>query len=83
MSDKEYIATIGERTTEELMSDMCYFGHDNYYEGLWEAMQAEIQSRLENYDKLISGELTVDEVKEAISARLDEHEARKGKEDIE
>ena len=62
MTDKEYIATIEERSTKELMSNMSYYGCDPYYRDLWMATCEEMEKRLNNYDKIMRGEITIEEV---------------------
>lgn len=64
MTDEEYIATINELPTKKLMSDFsCYSDCDPYYYDLWLAAHDEIERRLNDYDKIMRGEITVEEVK--------------------
>lgn len=60
--EKEYKASIHEKSTEKLMSDLDYFGFDSYYGELGDICRNEITRRLELFDKLVNKEITVDEI---------------------
>ena len=60
--EREYKAEIRNKTTEKLMSDMAYFGYDSYYGELGNIVRDEIERRLNLFDKLVSKEISVDDI---------------------
>lgn len=70
--EREYKAEIRNKTTEQLMSDMEYFGYDSYYGELGDIVRDEVERRLNLFDKLVSKEISVDDI-----PKLEEEQRRK------
>ena len=46
MTDAEYIANIESVGNDELIDNLFFYGHDHYYNDLWDATVREICNRL-------------------------------------
>ena len=57
MTDKEWMAQIGNESNESLRNELVYFGCDGYYADLWKAVLRELCNRLNvDFKKLNIGE---------------------------
>ena len=55
MTDKEYVKTISQRSTSQLLEDLYDYGYDNYYRDLYNVTMLELKKRATWYkveDKL-------------------------------
>ena len=46
MTDEEWKKNVKAESNERLLKDLIYFGHDNYYDDMWEAVIKELCRRL-------------------------------------
>lgn len=58
----EYKIEVQSKTAEELMSDMETFDDPHCHGAFGDIVRDEIERRLNNYDKIMRGEITIEEV---------------------
>ena len=60
--EREYRIEVQNKTAEKLMSDMETFDDPHYYGGFSNIVRDEIERRLNLFDKLVSKEISVDDI---------------------